>query len=153
MQGLQASLEESSNPMGLTTDQAPERNLWSSLFATNTSIFKQFGDFGDFCENPRIPAYTHVSRGFLDEIVAEMVAGKVPKNADLCRKSLSYLTSLPETYSNRSRLSRPDIILVLSIRTHASLRKQKSHTSDKGDHRRWWIPYRIFAGPVLEHYT
>lgn len=50
----------------------------------NTSIFKLFGDFGEFDENARIPAYTHASRGFLSKIVAKIVAGKVPKIADLC---------------------------------------------------------------------
>ena len=30
---------------------SPERNLWSSLFATDASAFKRYGDFADFDEN------------------------------------------------------------------------------------------------------
>ena len=77
-------LDVGSTPTISTTFLAPERNLWSSLFATNTSIFKLFNDFGDICENARILVYTHPSRGFWSIIVAEMVAAKVPKIADLC---------------------------------------------------------------------
>jgi nucleotidyltransferase/DNA polymerase involved in DNA repair len=47
-----------------TIVQAPERNLWSSLFATDCSDFRLSGDFADFDENALIPSHTYPDIGF-----------------------------------------------------------------------------------------
>ena len=68
-------------PTVSTIVKAPERNLWSSLFATDRSNFKRYSGFSRSCENARRPTCTYAEVGFLGKIVAKMVAPEVPKNA------------------------------------------------------------------------
>ena len=75
--GVSASLEESSNTIRLTIVKAPERNLWSSLFATDRSDFRRYSDFDGSYENTCRHAYTYPDIGFLGKIVAKMVRAKV----------------------------------------------------------------------------
>jgi len=67
--------------MWLTTFLAPERNLRGSLFATDASVFKRYGDFDRSGENARRPAHTHADIGFLTRIVGKKVGSKVPEIA------------------------------------------------------------------------
>ena len=92
MQCIEGSSEEDSNTMGLTTDQAPERNLWSSLFATDPADFRHFGDFGDFDENPLRLAQTYPDIGFLVRKVHKLVQSGEPEIAKNSQKSQADLT-------------------------------------------------------------
>ena len=74
-------MDVGSNIVGLTIVKAPERNLWSSLFATDRSDFRRYSDFDRSGENARRPAYTHADVGFLTRIVGKKVGTKVPEIA------------------------------------------------------------------------
>ena len=78
---LTARLARSSIPLASTIVKAPERNLWSSLFATDRSDFRRYSDFDGSGENARRPAYTHADVGFLTRIVGKKVGTKVPEIA------------------------------------------------------------------------
>ena len=56
---------------------APERNLWSSLFATDRSDFRRYSVFDGSYENTCRHAYTYPDIGFFGKIVAKMVRAKV----------------------------------------------------------------------------
>ena len=72
-------LDVGSTPTISTIVQAPERNLWSSLFATDCSDFKQYGDFDGSGENARRPVHTNADIVFLTGIVGKKVGTKVPE--------------------------------------------------------------------------
>ena len=62
--GVDGFSDAGSIPARSTIVKAPERNLWSSLFATDCSDFKLSGDFADFDENLLIPSHTYPDIGF-----------------------------------------------------------------------------------------
>ena len=70
-------LDVGSTPTVSTIVKAPERNLWSSLFATDRSDFRRYSDFDGSYENTCRHAYTYPDIGFLGKIVAKMVRAKV----------------------------------------------------------------------------
>ena len=74
-------LDVGSTPTVSTTFLAPERNLWSSLFTTDASVFKQYSDFCDFDENAYEHVHTYTDVGFLREKVRKIVRSKVPEIA------------------------------------------------------------------------
>ena len=70
-------LDVGSTPTISTIVKASERNLWSSLFATDCSDSKRYSDFDGSYENTCRHAYTYPDIGFLGKIVAKMVRAKV----------------------------------------------------------------------------